>query len=751
MADRRGVAASFNQFQHHGHPERVRIRPRPVSFGNPALGTYKGYVYTEQRIQKQHQLLSSRNSNKNDATTSFLSHATKPIIEGAIIAERLVAMVNVPPEQVPEGVLNVTRAHQPFLTHVRIVISEGDSSVEEEDEERYYDDAENDAKNVEDDQEQRQFDDNEIKQSAELDLSIAPEISQRSRSYPPYSFRFSVTTDDSDSNSNDQLASTLTVARDPPFVAAMENAASILAADEISSKETASSTIMPTAPAKAHDKKSEMLLLHHQSRTAQDEQQRPNRTYLILFELVSDEAANTFVDDLHGKPFTSLDETQTCSVHHVVALKGEGGVSLMSPFFAPSTNKSSDGLEIVPSTLSASVESGDNGATVAAATLPSVLSKGSSVNSGAEIQNCAVCLDRMDLDSSRPDTCVLTTVCNHTFHLDCLVKWQDSPCPVCRYDHSGLNEALSECHVCGSTEHNYVCLICGVISCGGTTSAVTAMRTPSTSLTSQEGLSYDALIKFPDGLTSDSRLSSSHARQHYDETLHAYALDTETQHVFDFAGQGYVHRLLQNKDDGKLVEVNDPNNTTSQERSLSPGLSDAQEGEVVHRKLEGFASQYYTLLKSQLEQQRIYYEGRLQEIRLEYGRYRRASNNNEARCKKSGSTADLISALKQERNQLAQRLMSLQGRHDKVSEDVVWLKSMNESLEANKEVLKRRVEESQRQRTEARNMIQQSLPLLEEKLSLLMLQLEETTSYQQVEEPRNSLKSDRKPAAKASR
>jgi BRCA1-associated protein len=277
------------------------------------------------------------------------------------------------------------------------------------------------------------------------------------------------------------------------------------------------------------------------------------------------------------------------------------------------------------------------------------------------------------------------------------------------------------------------------------------MRTPSTSLTSQEGLSYDALIKFPDGLTSDSRLSSSHARQHYDETLHAYALDTETQHVFDFAGQGYVHRLLQNKDDGKLVEVNDPNNTTSQERSLSPGLSDAQEGEVVHRKLEGFASQYYTLLKSQLEQQRIYYEGRLQEIRLEYGRYRRASNNNEARCKKSGSTADLISALKQERNQLAQRLMSLQGRHDKVSEDVVWLKSMNESLEANKEVLKRRVEESQRQRTEARNMIQQSLPLLEEKLSLLMLQLEETTSYQQVEEPRNSLKSDRKPAAKASR
>ena len=28
-----------------------------------------------------------------------------------------------------------------------------------------------------------------------------------------------------------------------------------------------------------------------------------------------------------------------------------------------------------------------------------------------------------------------------------------------------------------------------------------------------------------------------HALQHYQETLHAYALDTETQHVWDFAGK----------------------------------------------------------------------------------------------------------------------------------------------------------------------------------------------------------------------
>jgi BRCA1-associated protein len=210
-------------------------------------------------------------------------------------------------------------------------------------------------------------------------------------------------------------------------------------------------------------------------------------------------------------------------------------------------------------------------------------------------------------------------------------------------------------------------------------------------------------------------MSTSHARQHYDETLHAYALDTETQHCWDFAGQGYVHRLLQNKEDGKLVEVNDPFNTASQERSQTPGLSDAQEGEVVHRKLEGFASQYYTLLKSQLEQQRIYYEGRLEEIRRE---------NELKDHHKNKRTSDLIVALKQERHQLSQRLGCLKSRCNKVRDDAAFLKNMNESLEANKSLLKKQVADAQQQRLESKRVFEECLPPLQEKVTLLMLQLE---------------------------
>jgi len=45
-----------------------------------------------------------------------------------------------------------------------------------------------------------------------------------------------------------------------------------------------------------------------------------------------------------------------------------------------------------------------------------------------------------------------------------------------------------------------------------------------------------------------------HAQQHYEEQQHTYALDMNTQHVWDFAGNGFVHRLLTNQGDGKVVE-----------------------------------------------------------------------------------------------------------------------------------------------------------------------------------------------------
>jgi BRCA1-associated protein len=558
-----------------------RIRKRPVSFGNPALGTYQGFVYTlhdetHEDIRSDYTLFDNDETNQGqDGFVTVLPKSAQPV-------ERMIAMVNVSPEQVPEGILNLARSHRPRIEHVRIMIAEPDRA-----------------------------------------------------SKPPH---------------------------------------------ETSAVAAAAATV-PSS--------SSSLEL-----SLSDDLEKPERSYLILFRLVTGDDAATMAADLDGRPYTSLDETVTCSVHPVIALEGEGGVSLLSPLFAPATKKKIGVVDTIPS--SSTVGDGDqtteSGTPLSAATT-------ASIPNVTEDSNCAVCLEHMPLDESDEDrTSILTTVCNHTFHLDCIVRCQDSPCPVCRYDHSGLNETLSQCYICGTTDRNYVCLICGVVACVGgiRTRAACAANTSMSQTNTQRSF------------------FTSHASQHYDETLHAYALDTETQHVWDFAGQGYVHRLLQNKEDGKLVEVSDPNNTTSQERSLTPGLSDAQEGEVVHRKLEGFASQYYTLLKSQLEQQRTFYEGRLEEVRREF-----ALKAKHATAEKG----DFIVALKQEKKQLSNRLVSIKRKTQKVTDDIGFLKNMNESLEANKGPLEQRIKEAQREQVASREMLLMHLPALEEKVTSLMLQL----------------------------
>ena len=48
--------------------------------------------------------------------------------------------------------------------------------------------------------------------------------------------------------------------------------------------------------------------------------------------------------------------------------------------------------------------------------------------------------------------------------------------------------------------------------------------------------------------------------RHFEETNHTYSMQLGSNRVWDYAGDNYVHRLVQNKGDGKLVEVNEGGN-----------------------------------------------------------------------------------------------------------------------------------------------------------------------------------------------
>ncbi len=59
------------------------------------------------------------------------------------------------------------------------------------------------------------------------------------------------------------------------------------------------------------------------------------------------------------------------------------------------------------------------------------------------------------------------------------------------------------------------------------------------------------------------RYKQGHAHRHFAETGQLYSLELETQRVWDYAGDGYVHRLIQNKADGKLVELSSASSATA--------------------------------------------------------------------------------------------------------------------------------------------------------------------------------------------
>ena len=224
-----------------------------------------------------------------------------------------------------------------------------------------------------------------------------------------------------------------------------------------------------------------------------------------------------------------------------------------------------------------------------------------------ELPTCPVCLERMD-----ETTGLLTILCQHVFHCACLEKWRGSGCPVCRYTqssgvsslandgsiiHNGINNNNSttvninnndsgalpenECRVCGALSNLWICLICGNTGCG--------------------------------------RYDEAHAFAHYEATGHSYAMDIATQAVWDYAGDGYVHRLIQNKADGKLVDLpaafsgTSPNinqhNTNNPNSAYTTSLP---ADSVPREKIDNMATEYAYLLTSQLDSQRRYFEEQLE-------------------------------------------------------------------------------------------------------------------------------------------
>lgn len=294
---------------------------------------------------------------------------------------------------------------------------------------------------------------------------------------------------------------------------------------------------------------------------------RMNR-YLVLLKFRDSKRALQFRHEFDGRVFNHI-EPEACNVACIKSVTFETPSRSKDSFpdlshdpFTPATTQS--GLKPLPPPT------------------PNLI----------ELPTCPVCLERMD-----DTTGLLTIPCQHVFHCSCLQKWKGSGCPVCRATNPSLAMSLATsgtghartslshdpsdpdsqpfgshvsnfCSVCDSPEDLWICLICGNVGCG--------------------------------------RYKGGHAKEHWKDTAHTFALELDTQYVWDYIEDAWVHRLIRTKGDDKVVELPGRHQGSPHRRSEDDDF-------VPRAKVESIGVEYTHLLTSQLDSQRVYFEAKLSE------------------------------------------------------------------------------------------------------------------------------------------
>uniref|UniRef100_A0A669DTI4 BRCA1-associated protein n=1 Tax=Oreochromis niloticus TaxID=8128 RepID=A0A669DTI4_ORENI len=282
-----------------------------------------------------------------------------------------------------------------------------------------------------------------------------------------------------------------------------------------------------------------------------------------------------------------------------------------------------------------------------------------------ELPKCTVCLERMDESVNG----ILTTLCNHSFHSQCLQRWEDASCPVCRYCQTPEPVEENKCFECGVQENLWICLICGHIGCG--------------------------------------RYVSRHAYKHFEETQHTYAMQLTNHRVWDYAGDNYVHRLVASKTDGKMVQYE-------------------CEGDTCHaEKIDALQLEYSYLLTSQLESQRIYWENKIVHLEKETAE---EINNMKAKFKETLERCDnlerRLGEMTKDKQSIEKKCTQLNSRVVKLSQELKEEQEMNRCLRANQAQLQVQLAEEEQDRKDG------TIAELQEQLRDVMFYLE---TQQQIE------------------
>ncbi|KRX04298.1 hypothetical protein PPERSA_11422 [Pseudocohnilembus persalinus] len=173
--------------------------------------------------------------------------------------------------------------------------------------------------------------------------------------------------------------------------------------------------------------------------------------------------------------------------------------------------------------------------------------------------------NKQQLQDDKKKEEIISILCGHYFHWYCLSNYQQTICPLCRYHQQPPQ--IQFCTSCGESENLWMCLLCGTFHCG---------------------FEFD---------------EKSHIRHHYFETQHNFSMEIESKLVFDNYENQYVHRLLQNDFDGKIITSKKNQSKQSDEKI---------------QNVEDILKQYENIMGDQLQSQRKFFEDKLINIKEQF-------------------------------------------------------------------------------------------------------------------------------------
>ena len=212
-------------------------------------------------------------------------------------------------------------------------------------------------------------------------------------------------------------------------------------------------------------------------------------------------------------------------------------------------------------------------------------------------------------------------------------------------------------------------------------------------------------------------------------------MELETQRVWDYAGDGYVHRLIQNVADGKLVELPSASMRMGDDTGAGgPSTSDSLTAE----KIEAIGIEYSYLLTSQLDSQRAFYEEQSTALQVEITNLKSVVSQlqQEAESSRAAAAAEESRRRQEEEERLSEILRDKQ-RFEKKSERFMGLartlekelqeeRAVSGGLLKNLEAVQKRAEEGEAERVALARKVQE----LEDQVRDVMFFLEARTKIE---------------------